>query len=87
MVIEVSKDQDLQEFSSCCSNGEYLERCIRKLIAKINELSEEVENLKKRGNAKMMELQGLQATMIANNIELEEMTKKARRGLFRSGIT
>jgi len=35
----------------------------------------------------MMELQGLQATMIANNIELEEMTKKARRGLFRSGIT
>lgn len=76
MVIETLKDQDLQELSSCCSSGEYLEGCLRKVIAKLNELSEEVEKLKESGSAKMMELQGLRAAMTANNTELKEMTKK-----------
>lgn len=75
MVIETLKDQDLQ-FSSYCINGEYLEGCLGKLIAKLNELSEEVEKLKESGKAKMMELQDLQAAMTANNTELKEMTEK-----------
>lgn len=75
MVIETLKDQDLQ-FSSDCSNGEYLEGCLRKFIAKLNELSEEVEKLKESGNAKIMELQDLRAAMTANNTELNEMTEK-----------
>lgn len=59
MVIETLKDQDIQELSLFCNNGEYLEGCIRKLIAKLNDLSEAAEKLKESGDAKMMELQGL----------------------------
>lgn len=76
MVIETLKDKDLQELSLFCNNGEHLEGCIKKLIEKLNELSEEVEKLKESGDAKMMELQGLQAAMTTKTTELEEMTKK-----------
>lgn len=46
MVIGTLKDRDLQELSSCCNNGEYLEGCFKKLIENLNELSEEIEKFK-----------------------------------------
>ncbi|GLJ18240.1 hypothetical protein SUGI_0322620 [Cryptomeria japonica] len=76
IVSETMNNHDFEELSSNCNNEEDLEGCVRKLINKINTLSEEVKMLKEADNAKTEELQSLQAVLDEKSMILTEMNEK-----------